>query len=114
MPHYLISQSASRVVVRNFEGFISAYTQPTDYQPHDPANCVYCQATRPEPGQEGVNGLLANHALAIAPEGFDRAHQRLVPIAWEPVLSWVARSETGHNVVIAAKVAGTGNPKETV
>jgi lysine 2,3-aminomutase len=85
MPQYLISQSDSRVVVRNFEGFISAYTQPTEYQPHNPATCAYCQAARPEPGQEGVEGLLAGHAMAIAPEGFDQVHQRLTRIAWQPV-----------------------------
>ena len=84
MPQYLISQSDSRVVVRNFEGFISTYTQPTDYQPHDSATCAYCQAARPEPGQEGVEGLLAGHAMTIAPEGFDQVHQRLTRIAWQP------------------------------
>jgi len=85
MPQYLISQSESRVVVRNFEGFISSYIQPTDYRLHDPATCAYCQAARPEPGQEGVEGLLAGHTMAIAPEGFDQVHQRLTRIAWQPV-----------------------------
>jgi lysine 2,3-aminomutase len=84
MPQYLISQSDSRVVVRNFEGFISAYTQPTDYQPHDPDTCVYCRAARPELGQEGIAGLLTGHAMTIAPEGFDQVHQRLPRIAWQP------------------------------
>jgi lysine 2,3-aminomutase len=85
MPQYLISQSDSGVVVRNFEGFISAYTQPTDYQAHDPATCIYCQTAWPEPGQEGVNGLLAGHAMTIAPEGFDQVHQRQTRIPWQPV-----------------------------
>ena len=85
MPQYLISQSDSRVAVRNFEGFISTYTQPTYYQPHEPATCAYCQAARPEPGQEGVEGLLVGHATTIAPEGFDQVHQRLTRIAWQPV-----------------------------
>jgi hypothetical protein len=48
-----------------------------------------------------VNGLLAGHAMTIAPEGFDQVHQRLSLIAWEPVLPWVARLETGHNVASA-------------
>jgi lysine 2,3-aminomutase len=47
MPQYLISQSDSRVVVRNFEGFVSAYTQPAHYQPHDPATCAYCVGKLP-------------------------------------------------------------------
>jgi len=85
MPHYLISQSDSRVVVRNFEGFISTYIQPAGYRPHDSATCPYCQAARPEPGQEGVNGLLAGHAMTITPEGFDSVHQRQACIPWQPV-----------------------------
>ena len=85
MPQYLISQSDSRVVVRNFEGFISAYAQPTEYQPHDAATCAYCQAARPEPGQEGVEGLLAGHTMAITPEGFDQVHQRLTGLTWQSV-----------------------------
>jgi lysine 2,3-aminomutase len=95
MPQYLISQSDSRVVVRNFEGFISSYTQPAEYQTHNPATCVYCQAARPEPGQEGVEGLLAGHAMIIAPEGFDQVHQRLTGITWQPAwpVSVVAKEE---------------------
>ena len=88
MPQYLISQSDSRVVVRNFEGFVSAYTQPADYQPHDPATCAYCVgqvANLPYRGQEGIADLLAGHAMTIAPEGFDQVHQRLTRIAWQPV-----------------------------
>jgi len=85
MPQYLISQSDSRVAVRNFEGFVSTYPQPTDYQPHNPALCAYCQTARPEPGQEGVEGLLAGQATTIAPEGFDRVHQRQTRIAWQSV-----------------------------
>ena len=95
MPQYLISQSDSRVVVRNFEGFVSAYTQSTEYQTHDPATCVYCQAARTEPGQEGIRGLLAGHATTIAPEGFDQVHQRLTRIAWQPAwpVSVIAKKE---------------------
>jgi len=32
-----------------------------------------------------VEGLLAGHTMAIAPEGFDQVHQRLTRIAWQPV-----------------------------
>jgi len=88
MPQYLISQSDSRVAVRNFEGFISAYTQPVDYRPHDPATCAYCVeqvGNLPYRGQEGIEGLLAGHVMTIAPEGFDQAHQRLTRVAWQPV-----------------------------
>ena len=43
LPNYLLSQSPDRVVVRNYEGFISAYTQPETYDRHDPRTCPSCQ-----------------------------------------------------------------------
>ncbi len=42
MPDYLISQTESRVVLRNYEGMITSYTQPSDYPGHDSENCPYC------------------------------------------------------------------------
>jgi lysine 2,3-aminomutase len=88
MPNYVLSQSADRVVVRNYEGFISTYTQPEVYQRHDPGTCPSCQKRRIEPGeegQEGVAALLTGEQLAIVPEGFDVTHQRLTRIRWAPI-----------------------------
>jgi lysine 2,3-aminomutase len=76
LPNYLISMSDSKVIVRNYEGFIATYAQPTDYQSHDPATCSFCLARRSEGDQEGVAGLLANHARIITPEGWHGLHQR--------------------------------------
>lgn len=76
LPNYLLSMSESRVVVRNYEGFISTYVQPTDYQSHDPATCTYCQVRRDEAGQQDLAGLLAGQALTIAPEGWHHSHRR--------------------------------------
>ncbi|HYN87625.1 MAG TPA: lysine 2,3-aminomutase [Ardenticatenaceae bacterium] len=77
MPQYMISQSTDRVVVRNFEGYISAYTQPEDYKPHDARTCPDCRdAERAEDEQAGVYGLLSGQALAIEPEGFEAVHRR--------------------------------------
>jgi lysine 2,3-aminomutase len=76
LPNYLLSMSDSRVIVRNYEGFITTYIQPTDYAPHDPTACTYCQARRSEGGQEGVAGLLAGHTRAIVPESWRTLHQR--------------------------------------
>jgi len=81
LPNYLLSMSESRVVVRNYEGLISTYAQPTDYGHHDPTTCAYCQARHSEEGQDGVAGLLAGRTLAIAPEGWRALHQRGIP-AW--------------------------------
>ncbi|MBU0491954.1 MAG: lysine 2,3-aminomutase [Chloroflexi bacterium] len=88
MPNYVLSQSLDRVVLRNYEGFISAYTQSDTYARHDPHTCRSCQQhlmNSGEAGQEGVLGLLNGHQLAIAPEGFERTHQRLTRVDWAPV-----------------------------
>jgi lysine 2,3-aminomutase len=78
MPNYLLSMSDERVVLRNFEGYITTYEQPASgaYTPHDSKNCKYCQSKRPEPGQEGLTQLLDGGQLFIKPEGFDAAHTR--------------------------------------
>jgi lysine 2,3-aminomutase len=76
LPNYLLSMSDSRVVVRNYEGFITTYVQPTDYRPHDPTSCIYCQARRSDGEQAGIAGLLDGQALAVAPEGWHVLHQR--------------------------------------
>jgi lysine 2,3-aminomutase len=76
MPNYLISYSDHKVILRNFEGYITTYEEPTQYAPHDKAHCKYCQNPRPEPGQGGVEGLLDGNQMWIAPSGFETAHLR--------------------------------------
>ena len=56
MPNYLVSYSDHKVVLRNYEGYITTYEEPTSYTPHDRASCRWCQNPRPEPGQEGITG----------------------------------------------------------
>lgn len=79
-PNYLLSMSERRVVVRNYEGLISSYTQPDDYRGHDPERCIYCRAQReaptPHERQRGIAGMLAGDTLAIMPEGWETSHQR--------------------------------------
>ena len=41
MPQYVVSQSPGKVVLRNFEGVITTYTEPTEY--HNECNCEDCQ-----------------------------------------------------------------------
>jgi lysine 2,3-aminomutase len=76
MPNYRLSESEHKVVMRNFEGFISTYEEPETYQQHDPATCPYCLDRRQEPGQAGITGLLDGEAMTIRPEGFDAVHAR--------------------------------------
>ncbi len=75
MPQYLISQSDDKVVVRNFEGMITAYSQPADYHGHDASKCSYCREHRRE-GQEGVRSLLDGDKLKIVPQDYDQEHDR--------------------------------------
>jgi len=75
-PNYLISSSDHKVVLRNYEGFISTYEEPQDYHAHDPKTCTYCQGKIQEKGQSGVFGLLDGESMEIKPEGFDRLHIR--------------------------------------
>ncbi len=76
MPTYHISASDHKIVLRNFEGYITTYEEPIEYKPHDPKKCTYCQHKRMEPGQRGVSGLLDGDAMTIKPEGFDQIHLR--------------------------------------
>lgn len=73
MPNYLISMSDHKIVLRNFEGYITTYEEPTDYKPEDAAKPTL---KRPEPGQAGITGLLDGENIFIKPEGFDLLHDR--------------------------------------
>ena len=62
MPTYIISQSPGKVVLRNFEGVITTYTEPADY--HNECHCPDCEALRQH---EGVAGLLESERMSIEP-----------------------------------------------
>ena len=73
MPNYMISMSDHKIVLRNFEGFITTYEEPVDYNPSKAAQTTL---KRPEPGQSGVLGLLEGDQMFIKPQGFDDLHDR--------------------------------------
>jgi len=76
-PQYLISQTPGKSVLRNYEGFITTYTEPETYAKHDPATCPSCQKARRENTvQQGVAGLLNGNAMTIEPVGFHQTHLR--------------------------------------
>jgi lysine 2,3-aminomutase len=74
MPNYLISMSDHKIILRNFEGYITTYEEPTDYTPAMEAK--YKGIKRPEPGQEGITALLDGEKMFIKSEGFDEVHDR--------------------------------------
>ena len=69
MPNYVISQAPNRVVLRNYEGVITTYTEPTDYK--DECHCEECEKAR---RKEGVAELLSGGRLSLEPSELSRNH----------------------------------------
>jgi lysine 2,3-aminomutase len=67
MPTYLISQSPDRVILRNYEGVVTAYTQPTNY--HENYDC--------NEEQDGVAALFSGKSLSIEPKDLTRNKRKL-------------------------------------
>jgi lysine 2,3-aminomutase len=67
MPNYVLSQGANRVILRNYEGVITTYTEPTDYVE------TLVETVKPE----GVFGLLQGERVALEPQDLER-HKRNV------------------------------------
>ncbi|UCG23747.1 MAG: lysine 2,3-aminomutase [Chloroflexota bacterium] len=76
MPNYVLSQAPGRTVLRNYEGFITTYNEPLDYDPGAIAAQERLIERRSEPGQEGVLGLLEGQQMTIEPSGFGDVHSR--------------------------------------
>lgn len=69
MPTYLISQSPGKVVLRNFEGVITTYTEPNDYENN-------CECDECKKSVEGVASLLHGNAMSLEPEGLSRKKRK--------------------------------------
>lgn len=69
MPNYLISQSQSKVVLRNYEGVITTYSQPENYTPG--CNCEVCRGEK-KAELMGVAGLLNGQRISLEPENLPR------------------------------------------
>lgn len=69
MPEYLISQSHDRVVLRNFEGVITTYKEPANYQPN--CHCPDCRSVE-KPALTGVASLLSGQQITLEPKGLLR------------------------------------------
>lgn len=75
-PNYVLSQSPGKTVLRNFEGFITTYQEPLDYDPDEIKSQEALIPPRPEPGQEGITALHDGKRMFIEPEGFDITRAR--------------------------------------
>jgi lysine 2,3-aminomutase len=61
MPNYVISQAPGKIVLRNYEGVISTYSEPSNYvnkEHYEDAN--------------GVSGLLAGKKISLEPKDLER------------------------------------------
>ena len=67
MPTYIISQSPGKIILRNFEGVITTYTEPNDYK--NECDCDDCRANAPV---EGVASLHKGQRLSIEPAHLGR------------------------------------------
>ncbi len=73
MPQYVISQTPDKVILRNYEGVITTYTEP-GYQP--PLKCSYENCKDIEGYRyEGVAGLAQGERMSMEPSGLLR-HER--------------------------------------
>ena len=66
MPNYIVSQAPNRVVLRNYEGVLTTYTEPAHYE--EECHCPECEKQR----KDGVAALLAGQQLAIEPSKLAR------------------------------------------
>lgn len=77
-PNYIISQSASKVVLRNFEGVITTYPEPESYVPgraDDYFRAVY-PASDAKDSSIGISGLMNDAQFNLVPEGLGRVKRR--------------------------------------
>lgn len=69
MPDYLISQSHDKIILRNYEGVVTTYDQPTAYVPG--CECEVCRGEK-KVKMEGIAGLLNGQQLSLEPVGLER------------------------------------------
>ena len=71
MPQYIISQTPKKVILRNYEGVITTYTEPEHYTD---CQCDYCTGKKKKELM-GVAGLERGQALSMEPANLER-HKR--------------------------------------
>lgn len=74
MPNYVISQSYDKVILRNFEGVITTYTEPTNYS--HICECEVCKGEK-QVHKVGVAGLINNERMTLEPTELDRKKREL-------------------------------------
>jgi len=73
-PQYLISQSSEKVILRNYEGVIAAYTEPEDKS----STCLKCDFCLEYAGEPliGIEKLFMDKKVSLVPYGNNRLRRR--------------------------------------
>lgn len=74
-PQYLISQSNDKVILRNYEGVICAYSEPEDKT----SGCHHCEEICAQYNQQpptGIEKLLLEQRISLIPKSNNRIHRR--------------------------------------
>ena len=72
-PQYLISMSDEKVILRNYEGVICAYTEPEDRS----SSCMECGICEDQiPIRSGLAKLFGNRKISLVPKGNIRENRR--------------------------------------
>lgn len=71
MPNYVISQAPGKVVLRNYEGVITTYSEPDHYVSN--CQCEDCKKQK----LDGISGLLQGNRISIEPESLKRKERIL-------------------------------------
>ena len=74
-PQYIISQSPEKVILRNYEGVICTYTEPTD-KTHECKQCGICDKYNDD-DNKGLEKLFKNESICLTPVSNVRMDRRL-------------------------------------
>lgn len=73
-PQYLISQSTDKVILRNYEGVLCTYTEPTD-KSHECKHCGICDKFK-EDDYKGLEKLFRGERICLTPTSNVRIKRR--------------------------------------
>ncbi|ETI90980.1 MAG: Lysine-2,3-aminomutase [Clostridium butyricum DORA_1] len=73
-PQYLISQSSDKVILRNYEGVICTYTEPTD-KSHECKQCGICKKVKKD-DCKGLEKLFRDEKICLTPKSNIRMKRR--------------------------------------
>ena len=69
MPNYIVSRAENKVILRNFEGVITTYSEPENYS--SDCNCDVCSGEK-KVNQVGLSRLVNGEKIALEPSGLKR------------------------------------------